>query len=73
MNEMTTKYPAIAIIDADGTLYHQVTFREDAPLFDRDAGGRGELPLLKESAKQASLRLERSIHDALMQARSARQ
>jgi hypothetical protein len=40
MNEMTTKYPAIAIIDADGTLYHQVTFREDAPLFDRDAGGK---------------------------------
>lgn len=33
------KYPAIAIVDADGTLYHQVTFVEDAPLFDRNATG----------------------------------
>lgn len=40
MDETTTKYPGIAIIDADDTLYHQVTFREDADLFDRDANGQ---------------------------------
>lgn len=33
------KYPAIAIVDADGTLYHQVTFVEDALLFDRNENG----------------------------------
>lgn len=40
MDKTTTRYPAIAILDADGTLYHQVTFREDAALFDRDAAGQ---------------------------------
>lgn len=40
MTEQKTKYPAIAILLADGTQWHQVTGAKDAELFDLDAAGK---------------------------------
>jgi len=51
MTETKTKYPAIAILLADGTLWHQVTSRKHAELIDQDE--MGQITSIKRAMPQA--------------------